>query len=238
MNIVYRAGTDVPVFVRWLWIYRPNGGLFEAIFAQRLFHWRNVYRFLLVGSRGLLGAVLSEWASRLIALELPVHLTWTALVFLEGRVSSLLRLDLARPTSALISCILVLLIAVWTWQRGCVVELIGDHHHSRAIVTEEAAISRLNTHVLGTGVWIPAVIVFLTTQLLLLLVHLHDLHYGLLHLNLFTSLSKPIAAHLKSLVQLLARFKSELSAILVFLELILVEWWNVVVVSRDSWGFV
>jgi hypothetical protein len=152
MDIVYRAGTDVSVFVRRLWIYRPNGGLFEAIFAQRLFHWRNVYRFLLVGSRGLLGAVLSEWASRLIALELPVDLAWTALVFLEGWVSSLLRLDLARPTSALISRILVLLIAVWTWQRGCVVELIGDHHHSRAIVTEEAAISRLNTHVLGTGV--------------------------------------------------------------------------------------
>lgn len=133
-------------------IYRANGGLFEAIFAQGLFHGRNVYRFLLVGRRCLLGAVLSEWASRLVALELPVDLTWTALVFLEGWVSGLLRLDLARPTSALISSILVLLIGVRTWQRGCIVELIGDHHHSRAVVTEEAAIPRLNTHVLGTGV--------------------------------------------------------------------------------------
>ena len=63
----------------------------------------------------------------------------------------------------------------------------------------------------------------MTTQLLLLLVHLHDLHNGLLHLNLFTCLSKSVAAHLESLVQLLARFESELSAILVFFELILVE---------------
>ena len=133
-------------------IYRANGGLFEAIFAQRLFNWRNVYRFLLVRSRCLLGTVLSEWASRLVGLKLPVDLTWAALVFLEGGVSRWL-LDLARPTSALISSILVLLIGVWTWQRGgCIVELVGDHHHSRAVVTEEAAASRhVNTHILAAA---------------------------------------------------------------------------------------
>lgn len=232
MNIVYRPRTDVPVFVTWLLIYRANGGLFETVFAQRLFNWRNVHSFLLVRSRCLLGTVLSERASRLVALKLPVDLTWAALVFLEGGA-----LDLARPTSALISSILVLLIGVWTWQRGRIGELIGDHHQSRAVVTEEAAVSRLKTHALSARVWIPAVIVFVTTQLLLLLVHLHDLHNGLLHLNLFTCLSKSVAAHLESLVQFLARFESELSAILVFFELILVEWWNVVMVSR-SWRFI
>ena len=116
-------------------IYRANGGLFETVFAQRLFNWRNVHSFLLVRSRCLLGTVLSERASRLVTLKLPVDLTWTALVFLEGGA-----LDLARPTSALISSILVLLIGVWTWQRGRIGELIGDHHQPRAVVTEEAAV--------------------------------------------------------------------------------------------------
>lgn len=222
MNIVDRAGTDVPVFVGRLLVYLANGGLFEAVLAQRLLHRRDVDGLLLVGSRGLLGAVLSEGAPRLVALELPVDLARAALIFLDGWMT-VLRLDLARPTSALISTVLVLLVAVGAWQRGRVVELVGDHHESGAVFAEEAAVSRFHAHVVRAGVGIPAVIVFLAAHLLLLLVHLHDLHNRLLHLNLFAGLSEPIAAHLESLIQLLTRFKSELTALLVFLELILVE---------------
>ena len=241
---MYRPRADILVFSSWLLIYRADGGLFKAVLAQRLFHWGNVYRLRLVWGRCLLRAVLSEWASRLVALELPVDLAWATLGFGESLVSSLLRVDLARPASALISgegsCILVLLVGVWTWHRGHVVrELIGDHHQSRAIVAEETAVSGLSAHVLRARLWIPAVIVFLTTHLLLLLVHLHDLHDGLLHLDLFASLAEPIVAHLEGLVQFFARFESQLSVILVFLELILVEWWNVVMVSaRNSRRFI
>ena len=91
------------------------------------------------------------WMQRLTAIALIPLVLWfvAEIAGLAGADLNAVRSWIASPVVAVL---LVLLIGVWTWQRGRIGELIGDHHQPRAVVTEEAAVSRLKTHALSARV--------------------------------------------------------------------------------------
>ena len=88
---------------------------------------------------------------------------------------------------SLVDSWLLLVKAAWTWPTGASDSrvLVRDHHYSWALIAEKTAIVVQIRIAVMAQVAVPVLVLFWATQLLVLLVHLHDLHYWLLHLDVF-----------------------------------------------------
>lgn len=107
--------------------------------------------------------------------------------------------------------------------------LVWNHHHSWALITENAAII---VHIwihLVTQVAVPALVLFWAAQLLMLLMHLHDLHDWLLHLDLLAD-GEIASISLMSRRSLMIWNPQGLRLLLSLFNIIIVKWWHIVLV--------
>ena len=201
---------DARSSIRWLFSIAKcfahlRTSLFVAVFWEALLHRRNInnltsseswsarltcgwdrgHSFWLVSYRSF---IESKWTSRsLVWLVLSKDFRRATLVLFENWMV-ILRILNCTSSSWSVSWSTSLLGYGWI-SINSTGELIWNHHDSWAIITEDArsiwvAIDRTSAQI---GISWLLNSTFLATQLLVLLMHLHDLHDWLLHFDLFAT---------------------------------------------------
>lgn len=133
--------------------------------------------------------VMPEWTSRgLIWLVLPKDFARTTLVFFKD-LMSVLRILNRCSSPRCVSRRAPLMNLAWV-TVDTTSQLVRYHHEPRTIITEDARGIWVGIGGTSAEVAVPLLVnslILLPTQLLMLMVHLHDLHNWLLHLNLLSS---------------------------------------------------
>lgn len=132
--------------------------------------------------------ILPEWApGGLVRLILPKDLARTTFVLCKSRMAVLWILNRS-PSSRSVSRCASLLRWAWISINPCS-KLIRDHHEPRTVIAKDTRWVRVTISWTGTKIAVPLMVVslLLPTRLLVLLMHLHNLHDRLLHLYLIAS---------------------------------------------------